>query len=105
MSLVFPAHRARRTVEVQGCLITACLRDDFGSGRSMLARRLAPGRNLRILAHLLEMGAHRAAGHLGVAALHRLDNAFVMKLAALRPTFHGKDSNALLTQQADNGIK
>src|SRR5580658_7711002 len=77
---------------------------DFRASRRVHAGRFATGGNLRILAHLLEMRAHGAAGHLWVAALHRRENAFVMNLAALRPAFNLKDSNALCTQQSDNGI-
>jgi len=70
----------------------------------MFPGRLSAGRNLRILAYLLEMSAHRAAGHLRIAPLHGLKNSFVMELPALRSTFDVKDFYPLFAQQSNNGI-
>ena len=58
----------------------------------------------RIFAYLLEMRAHRAPCHLGIAPLDRLENALVMDLSALWSAFHIEDSYALLAQQSDDGI-
>jgi len=66
--------------------------------------KLDADRRFRIFAYLLKMRAHGAAGHLGIVPLHRLKNALVMDLSALRSALDIKDSYALLAQQSDDGI-
>src|SRR6266446_6632194 len=70
----------------------------------MLSRRFATGRNLRILAYLLEMSTHGGAGHLWIAPLDGFQNALVVNLPSLRSAFDVKDLDALLTQQSNNRV-
>ena len=53
-----------------------------------------------IFRHLAKMVAHQLSCRVGVASFHRCQNAFVMELAAFRPTFHAEDLHALFAQQS-----
>ena len=51
------------------------------------------------------MCSHRIARLLGIATLHRLKNALVMNLAAFGPAGHAEYPQALLSQEADDGVE
>ncbi len=57
---------------------------------------------LGILTNLQQVRPHRFARLFGIASLYRIENALVVVLSPVRPTFHLKNPHTLFAQQSNN---